>query len=143
MNFEEIIQKDGFIVYTNVGVSMMPLIRENKDLIYIKKIEEPLKFFDAVLFKRPNVVGRGQCVLHRILKVNKNNTYFIMGDNDFRGEIVKQENIIGILSSIKRQNKEIKCDNSLYKLFIYIWYLIFPLRAVLRLIKKVIRKLFK
>ena len=35
--FEEIINTKGFIAYTNVGYSMMPLLRQKKDIIEIKK----------------------------------------------------------------------------------------------------------
>ena len=36
--FENEIESKGYIVYTNVGDSMMPLLRQNKDLMVIRKI---------------------------------------------------------------------------------------------------------
>ena len=48
--FENEIQSKGYIVYTNVGDSMMPLLREHRDIMVIRKITEPLKKYDAVLF---------------------------------------------------------------------------------------------
>jgi len=143
MKLEEALNKDGYLVYTNVGTSMLPLIREGKDLVYIKKTTESLKFFEVVLFKRPYIQGRGKYVLHRILKVNKNHTYFIMGDNDLKGEIVKEENILGILVSIKRGDKEIECNELSYKLIIIFWYFIFPLRFIYRVFRKIIRIIIK
>ena len=35
--FEDMIRRDGRLIYTNVGDSMLPLIREGKDLLIIEK----------------------------------------------------------------------------------------------------------
>ena len=68
---EETLKKNGILVYTDKGDSMMPLLRENKDLMIIRTLSEPPKKSDAVLFKRPN----GALVLHRIVKANKDGSY--------------------------------------------------------------------
>jgi signal peptidase I len=47
--FEEIIEKDGYLVYTCKGFSMMPLLRQHRDLVVISKITEPLKKYDVIL----------------------------------------------------------------------------------------------
>ncbi|MBR4172782.1 MAG: S24/S26 family peptidase, partial [Clostridia bacterium] len=78
--FERELNESGAIVYTNVGVSMLPLIRENRDILIIKKAEK-LKKYDVVLFKRRNVKGRGEYVLHRIVKILGDDKFFIAGDN--------------------------------------------------------------
>ena len=35
MSFEEILRERGCFVYTNVGTSMMPLLRQRRDIIWI------------------------------------------------------------------------------------------------------------
>ena len=35
--FEEILEEKGFLIYTNVGYSMMPLLRQRRDVIEIRK----------------------------------------------------------------------------------------------------------
>lgn len=66
--FEEQIRKHGYLVYRNVGDSMLPILRQGKDLMVIsRKPEDRLKKYDVPLYKRDN----GQYVLHRILKVRK------------------------------------------------------------------------
>ena len=65
--FEEIISEQGRLVYTSVGDSMSPLIREN-DLLVIEPVKEPLKVGDIPLYKRDS----GQYVLHRIVKIKSN-----------------------------------------------------------------------
>ena len=61
--FEEEINKTGKLIYTSVGNSMMPIIRENCDILIIEKVSGRLKKYDIPLYKRAS----GQYVLHRIL----------------------------------------------------------------------------
>ena len=77
-SFEEIINRDGKLIYTNKGDSMMPLIKEGRDLIIIEKTQGRLKKYDVPLYKRDS----GQYVLHRILKVREDD-YVICGDNRY------------------------------------------------------------
>ena len=35
INYEEYIEKNGSLTYTNVGTSMMPLLRQGKDLFTV------------------------------------------------------------------------------------------------------------
>ena len=65
--FEEVIEHDGKLIYCNKGDSMMPLIKEGRDLLVIEKVNGRLKKFDVPLYKRDT----GQYVLHRIMKVRK------------------------------------------------------------------------
>ena len=64
--FEEEIARNGFLLYRNVGDSMLPLIRQGRDLVLVsRKPEGRLKKYDVPLYRRDS----GQYVLHRILKV--------------------------------------------------------------------------
>lgn len=112
--FENVIQNKGYIVYTNEGDSMMPLLREHKDIIVIRKITEPLKKNDAVLFKRPN----GAYVLHRIIKVCGLGQYCIAGDNRYFSEIIPEEWIIGILSEVIKDGRHISVDSDEYRSYL-------------------------
>lgn len=80
--FEEEIAHNGFLLYRNVGDSMLPLIRQGKDLLLIaRKPEGRLSKYDVPLYRRDS----GQYVLHRILKVREND-YVICGDNRWHRE---------------------------------------------------------
>lgn len=49
-SFEEMLDRNGYLAYTNVGVSMMPLLRQGKDVMEIrKKGPERCKKYDAQL----------------------------------------------------------------------------------------------
>ena len=112
--FENEIQSKGYIVYTSEGDSMMPLIREHRDILVIKKITEPLKKNDVVLFKRPN----GAYVLHRIIALKGLGQYSIVGDNRLFPETVPEEWIIGILSEIIKDGKHISVESDEYKAYV-------------------------
>ncbi len=143
MNFEECIKKNGFLVYTNVGGSMLPLLREGKDIMYITEVKNRLKLFDAVLFRRPGVTGRGEYVLHRIIRCYPDNSYYIIGDNCYTGEVVKKENILGVLTKVKRGKRDIDCNSITHKIYVYGWYLTYPVRYCIHIAWMIVRKIFK
>lgn len=128
-SFEEILEKEGTLVYTNVGDSMMPLIKEGRDIIVIvKKPEGRLKRLDIPLYRR-DTDPKGKYVLHRILWVRKND-YLITGDNRRGLEAgITDRHIIGVLKAIIRDGKEIDLStNWKYKLYSHLWCDLFPIR---------------
>ena len=73
-SFEEELEQNGTLVFPNKGTSMMPLLRQNRDLMVIEKRgPERLRKYDAVLYKRGE-----SYVMHRILKV-RDRDYWIVG----------------------------------------------------------------
>ena len=127
--FEEILDRFGQLVYPNKGVSMMPLLRQDRDLMVIdRKGAEPCRRHDAVLFKRGAPGGPGAYVLHRILRVNGDGTYWIVGDNCTRGETVREEQILGILQAVIRDGKRIPVTDPLYRAYVHLWCDAWPLR---------------
>ncbi len=113
--YEEVIERDGTLVYTNTGYSMLPLIRPTGDLIVIKKCTKPLKKYDVPLYKRTN----GQYVLHRIVRVKKDG-YVIVGDNcTYTEHGIKDEQIIGVLHSVIRDGEEILMNSKKQKIYAF------------------------
>ena len=133
--FEDELERNGRLVYTNVGVSMMPLLREGRDIMVIERRDiSQLRRYDAVMFRRPGVRGRGAYVLHRILRMNKDGSYWIVGDNCTSGETVKAEDVLGVLTSVNRGGKIIGVNDFGYKAYVALWCAPYPLRFfILRL----------
>ena len=50
--FEEILEKDGKLVYKTKGVSMNPMLYQNRDLVVIEVPRGRLKKYDVALYKR-------------------------------------------------------------------------------------------
>lgn len=123
--FEDLLEKDGYIVFTNVGYSMMPLLRQKRDVIVIRKKtpEERCKKYDVVLYKR-----KERYILHRVLRVRPTG-YIIAGDNNaFIEKDVTDEMIIGIMSKVMRNGKAVSTDNLGYKFYTHIWCDCYPVR---------------
>ena len=134
-SFEEELDKKGILVYTNKGNSMYPLIRQGKDVLIIKKVNSKLKKMDIPLYKRES----GQYVLHRIIKVNEND-YVIRGDNTYYNETgIRDDQILGVLSWVIREGKEISVNSLSYKIYSYFWYYTYYLRKLIIKTKRCIR----
>ena len=97
ITFEELLEQKGYIVYTNVGRSMMPLLRQRRDIIEIrKKGPERCKKYDVVLYKRD-----GRYILHRILEVLPDGKYIIAGDNNtFLEKDITDDQILGVMTRV-------------------------------------------
>lgn len=137
--FEEEINQTGKLIYTNVGDSMMPLIRQGKDLLIIEKVNGRLKKYDVPLYKRDS----GQYVLHRILKVRKND-YVICGDNRWGREYgIQDRHIIGVLTGIIRDGREVSVNDKKYKIYVHLWCDFFWIRAFILRTKHFIKRRLK
>jgi len=135
MGIEEMLDATGSYVYTNVGTSMMPLLRQRRDVMVIrKKGAEPCKRLDVVLFRREGRDGKVAYVLHRVLRVNADGTYWIVGDNCASGETVEDKNILGVLEAVVRDGRRVSMDGLPFKLYSHLWCDAYPVRfALLRL----------
>ena len=137
--FEDILRTDGILIYTNKGDSMMPLICEGKDIVIIKKTTGKLKKYDVPLYKRDN----GQYVLHRILKV-RSDDYVICGDNRYYKETgITDKHIIGVLTAVVKNGKEISVNDFSYKLYVHLWCDFFIVRKIILKIKWFINKKYE
>lgn len=129
--FEELLQNDGYIVFTNVGYSMMPLLRQKRDIIEIRrKMPGRCKKYDVVLYKRGE-----KYILHRIVKVLPDG-YYIVGDHCTRLEKdIRDGDILGIMTRVIRNGKSITPQNTWYKLYVHLWCDVYPVRFLLIRIK--------
>lgn len=137
--FEDEIKRTGRIIYTNVGDSMMPLIKQGRDVLVISVVNGRLKRYDIPLYKRDS----GQYVLHRILKVRKND-YVICGDNRFNKEYgITDRHIIGVLSGIIRDGREIPVTNIKCRIYAHLWCDLFPVRVLIIRIRQIFKRRLK
>lgn len=135
--FEQEIQENGRLVYTNVGDSMMPLLRQNRDLIVITKPDGRCGKYDVPLYKRDS----GQYVLHRILKV-KEDGYVLCGDHRWHREYgITDRHIIGVLSAVVRDGKTIPVTDWRYRIYVHIWCDFFYIRAAILWLKMMPRRI--
>lgn len=91
------------------GTSMLPLIHQGRDEVVLKKPNGRLKKFDIVFYKRAS----GQFVLHRIIKVRKND-YVLCGDNQTDYEYnITDDMILAVVEELIIDGKKVSvtdCD---------------------------------
>ena len=124
--FEELLNEKGYIIYTNVGVSMMPLLRQRRDIIEIRPLQGRAKRYDAVLYKVDD-----KYILHRVLKVHPHD-YVICGDHNIQREYgITDDQILGVMIRVIRDGKSIYPTDWKYKLYVHLWCDFFPIRAAI------------
>lgn len=125
--FEEILARDGRLVYTSVGDSMQPFIHSGQDLLVIEKPAGRLKKYDVPLYRRDS----GQYVLHRILKV-RTTDYVICGDNRWTREYgITDRHVLGVLTGIVRDGRTISVQDSAYRRKVRLWCDFFWVRVAI------------
>lgn len=129
ISYEDYLNIHGSLTYSNVGVSMLPLLRQGKDLFIVrKKKAERCRVGDVVLYRRPP----DHYVLHRIIKVRPND-YVILGDNCIAKEYgIRDEDIIGVMTGFVRNGKEHDITEAGYRVYSALWLSAVPVRIGLK-----------
>ena len=125
MTFEDLLARDGYLVYRTHGTSMEPMLRQDRDLVTVRVPTGRLKKYDVALYKR----GKAY-VLHRVVGV-KPDHYLIRGDNTYAIERVPDGAVIGVLSAFLRKGKNHDVNERGYRAYVRVWNAIYPLRCVL------------
>lgn len=146
--FEDILRTQGKLVYTNTGTSMMPLLRQHRDLLIIAPPPSGrLRLWDIPLYKRDN----GQYIMHRVLWVRKDD-YVLCGDNRWTLEKgIADRHIVGVLEAVNRDGKVIPLRKGteygrvplLYRIYVFLWCVFFPIRAMFLYLKAIFQHFCK
>lgn len=96
---EELLAEKGAYTDTTAGTSMWPMLRHRHDTATVIPLRGAVKKYDVVLFRRT-----GQLVLHRVVKIVPNG-YLIRGDHCLDGELVQENQLLGVLSAFTRNGK--------------------------------------
>lgn len=122
-------------ILTVTGYSMRPTLSSKGDKVeLLNPTIRPVKKGEMVFFEREN----GDCVLHRVIKMNDDNTVTVNGDAQLWTETVDVSSVIGVVNRFCRSEKWISCDSVLYRVYSSIWLLLKPARRVIIKIKRLI-----
>ena len=129
LSYEEYMDKYQRLVRTNVGVSMLPLLRQGRDLFIVEKRGPGrLKAGDVVLYRRPP----DKYVLHRIIQVREKD-YVILGDNCVNREYgITDDDILGVMTGFVRDGKQHTVTERGYRLYRFLWLHGAPVRVFLK-----------
>ena len=106
------------------GNSMNPFLVHQRDQIYFKKPDRPLRRGDMVFYQRCD----GRYIMHRICKV-EGNQYYIVGDAQtvIEGPILEDQ-IFGLITKVQRKGKWIYPNHLVWKFYEKIWVRTIPVR---------------
>lgn len=108
LTIEDVLREKGVYIGPTVGVSMLPMLKERRDTIVVRKKTEKLKRLDVALYKRGDAY-----VLHRVLEQTETG-YIIRGDNCYADEIVPEDAVIGVLTEFFQADKHVFCTDEEY-----------------------------
>ena len=91
------------------GVSMLPMLRQGKDLVELAPLPERLKKYDLPVYRYPN----GKYVMHRVIRVRKEH-YVCCGDNLMELERIPPEWMIAVVSAFFREGKRVEVTDRAY-----------------------------
>ena len=136
-NIPQYLAEHGELTYRIVGVSMNPLLRQDRDLITVLRTDLAKKDkngrfhnHEVVLYKRHS---DGAYVLHRIVEVREKD-YVILGDNCVKREYgISDEDILGVMTSFVRDGKTVPVTDPLYKAYVELWCALEPFRGPAKL----------
>ena len=139
ISFEEYLAEYGTLTYKNKGISMMPLLREDKELFTVeKKGSERCRRYDVVLYKD----RQDRYILHRVIRVLPDG-YVIRGDNTYKNEFRTDDEIIGVMTGLIRDGREIRVTDTAYRVYSVLRTAGYPLRYVCFRIRHVAGRLLK
>ena len=123
-SLEEYLEKNGSLTYGFSGGSMLPLLRQGRDLFTVRrKTADRCEAGDVILYRR-----RHRYVLHRIVKVRPED-YVVLGDNCVKLEYgIRDEDIIGVMTGFVRDGKTHFVDEAWYRKYTATWLRMVPVR---------------
>ena len=134
----EQLSSSGEVRFKPRGTSMLPLIRQGKDEVVIRKFDGTLNKYDILFYRRDN----GEFVLHRLIHFDKNNNPVMRGDNQRWKEYgIIDKNIIGVVSFVVRNGKKISSGTFPFVSWVFYSRFYVYFIAVIRKIKRIFRRI--
>ena len=131
---EEVLDSGGEFLLSPKGTSMLPLIVQGEDQVVLKKYGEkaPQKY-DIAFYRRSN----GAFVLHRILKIQKDGSYIMCGDNQTILEHgISSQQLIAYVSLIRKKQRSVSPTSFRYRCYVRIWCFL-PYRKSVRFLQRI------
>lgn len=112
------------------GSSMNPFLIHQRDTVFFRRPDRPLRRGDIVFYQRDN----GQYVLHRIVRV-RGDMFDIIGDAQTEIEFgVRREQIFALITKVKRKGKLIRPGDFWWMFFERVWLRMIPLRRIISVV---------
>ena len=138
--YEAYLKQYGKLTYRVVGTSMLPLLRQKRDLFIAEpKTERRCKVGDVALFLRPP----NRYVLHRVIAVNEHD-YTTLGDHSINPEHgVTDADILAVMTGYVRGGKVHQVTERGYRIYTAVWLHTRGLRVFLLRIRGAAARAFR
>ena len=111
--FGTVLAEGGEVAFVTSGVSMLPMLRDGKDKIFLTKAAGPLKKHDVPLIRRED----GSFVLHRVVSIRPDG-YVLRGDNQWYCETgFRDAQVIGVVRAYEKNGRRRECTDLSYRLY--------------------------
>ena len=138
-SFEEILKKQGTLLFTPRGNSMQPLLKNGENPVVLLPVDGRLQKGDVPFYRREN----GQYVLHRIVRVRKN-SYDCCGDNQSAIEKgVRDDMILAKMAGFYQGSTYISADETWVKRYAKRRMASRPFRRAYALVRLALGRIFK
>ncbi len=130
VSIQDYLAENEFLVYRFSGVSMRPMLRQEKDVVILRRYDgKGLHKYDVALYNRGDPRGY---VLHRVIEVHEG-YYVFLGDNCLNKEKrIPESSIIAVMDYFVRDGKKISVQNLAYRAYVHIHCALFPVRALIK-----------
>ena len=95
------------IAFVPKGDSMWPFLKNKKQTVIIDKAYSDIIEYDVILYSREN----GDNILHRVIQIT-DDCFVCSGDSQLATEIVKKEQVIGVMVGFYKKDKYVEVDQS-------------------------------
>ena len=118
-NIELCLHELGYAIVPTEGTGMRPLLKEGNTLVELRaKDENPLKKGDVVLYRKND----GTLVLHRIIKVEKQGVFRVLGDHQIsNAEQVSDKQILAVAKGFFINGCYVDEKTRWYRIYKKVW----------------------
>jgi hypothetical protein len=121
------------------GSSMEPMLRDRRDLVWLTVLDHPPQRGDILLYRQPS----GRYILHRVVQSGARAECLCCGDNDWKTEPVRREDVIGVVYAFCRKGKTMDVHDGAYRAYVRTWTALFPWRRPILLLRRSLAKLHR
>lgn len=114
------------------GSSMHPTLRDRKDTVFLRAVGSPLVKGDLILYRRKD----GSYILHRIVRMRRDGALVCSGDNQYLPEKVERSQVLAVVESFHRGKKTVSSQNALYRIYVWAWVGLFPVRRPILAVRR-------
>lgn len=124
----EMLEQTETVPLTVTGNSMTPFLQPGRDTVYLKKLTDPVRRGQIVLYRRDN----GSLILHRVYRVRPEGLELI-GDGQSGIEPgIRPEQLAAVACAVRRKGKLLRPGDPIWLFYEKLWLPMIPLRPYIR-----------